>query len=133
MILVSLLSVITTKEMVQALKNTECLRGMDEKEVFSIAEFVLNFFGYEDYALDNILTPKDRDIFYTLEEEGILKTVSEEVLIKKGQLWRIHYWKLNHITIGKLCEKKPKPVRQKNDDYAIYRRIDNNIWDRNER
>jgi len=124
--------IITVDEMVKALKNTKGLEGMDEKGVRSIAEFVLDFFGFEDYVLDNRLTAKDRNIFYTLEEEGILKTATEEILIKKGQLWRIHYWKLNRVTIKELNSKKIRPKQKKSDDYSIYRRMDNDVWKRDE-
>tara|TARA_Y100000310_G_scaffold330906_1_gene403479 strand:- start:408 stop:665 length:258 start_codon:yes stop_codon:yes gene_type:complete len=45
----------------------------------------------------------NRDIFYDLEETGILQREKDETTIKRGQFWRIFYWKLNKWKIIKLA------------------------------
>ena len=45
----------------------------------------------------------DRDVFYMIEEAGLLGTRQEEIHIKKGKLWRIHYWVLRTARIKELA------------------------------
>lgn len=58
----------------------------------SHAEVVLDLFGYDHQIIDNVLDPEDRQLFYSLQETGILTTRSEETLLYNGQEWRTHYW-----------------------------------------
>ncbi len=64
---------------------------MGTSEVGELAEYLLGFFGYGTEVVDNVLRPNDRDVFYMLEEEGLLGTRQEEVLVTPGKLWRLHY------------------------------------------
>ena len=53
----------------------------------------------------------DRDVFYMIEEAGLLSTRQEEIHIKKGKLWRIHYWVLRTARIKELAGTRlPKVV-----------------------
>ena len=103
---------------------------MDEEWVEQIAEFVMNFFGYEERILDNRLTPKDRDVFYMLEGIGLLKTEMEEATIQKGKIWRIHYWILNTERIQELVAEEPDI--EKDEDYlkegSVYENLSDNVW-----
>jgi len=81
--------VVSYDEMCRALEVALGRRGMGAEEISNLAEYVLNFFGFADRIIDNILQPNDRDIFYMLEEEGFLKTESTEVAIAKPSLARI--------------------------------------------
>src|SRR3989441_8075573 len=56
-----------------------------------MAQHVLNFFGYSERIIDNVLEPEDRDAFYMLEDSGILTTEREETTLYDGREWRIHY------------------------------------------
>lgn len=113
---------IRIEDLEKALENTLGQKGMDEKEIKRLAEYVMNFFGFENEIIDNKLSPSDRDVFYMLEEEGILGTREEELHIIRGKLWRIHYWVLNNDRIFALAHKKL--VEPKKDDAsAIYDKI----------
>ena len=72
------------------------IRGEDRRleydEAFDLAQHVLNFFGYSNRIIDNVLEPEDRDTFYMLEDAGILTTEREEITLYDGREWRIHYW-----------------------------------------
>lgn len=57
-----------------------------------VAEYLLGFFGFSTEVIDNVLEPEDRDVFYMLEEEGLLGTRQEEVMVTRGKMWRVHYW-----------------------------------------
>jgi hypothetical protein len=102
---------------------------MEKEEVKKLAEYVMNFFGFEDTISDNLLKAKDRDVFYTLQDVGILTTFQDQITIKKGKIWRIHYWVLKKRDILRLAnltdEVKPE------EEYAIYDDISNDIWNRN--
>jgi hypothetical protein len=94
--------------MVKALANTMGKKGMSREDQEKLAEWILSFFGYTDEVIDNKLTSEDRDVFYWLEEEGFLTTTQEEVHLKKGKLWRIHYWILKKdqiLRIAHQCEE----------------------------
>ena len=124
------MEIVTINDLVKALRNTLGQRGMSEDDIRSLAEYLINFFGFEDYAIDNRLNPNDRDVFYMLEEIGLLKTEREEVTIKRGQVWRIHYWKLNKAKIMELG-KTPDPKNPENGDkFDIYENIDKDMWTR---
>src|SRR3972149_801413 len=82
------------RELRAALRATVGRRGMSEEEIGGLTDYVLSFFGHESEVIDNRLEMDDRDVFYMLEEEGLLGTRQEEVHIRRGKLWRIHYWVL---------------------------------------
>jgi len=71
-----------------------------EKDARKIAECVLDAFGYSTCISDMTLRsfPQEdniRNLFYMLEEDDILETKWEEILLpppRKNRQWRIHYW-----------------------------------------
>lgn len=94
------MNIITIDDLTQAIKNSiNNAREMAEEQAYELAHHVLNFFGYSDRIIDNILEPEDRDAFYMLEDAGILTTEREETTLYDGREWRIHYWllKRDHI------------------------------------
>ena len=124
------MNVVSMEDVVLALKNTLGKKGMLEEDVKKLAEYLLSFFGYTDEVIDNRLTSEDRDVFYMLEEEGFLTTTQEEVHLKKGKLWRIHYWILKREQILRMARLQEKPVQEKDDFSAVYEEISEEAWDR---
>jgi hypothetical protein len=120
--------VITLKVLKKALFKKLEKRGMTQDQVDNLAEYLMNFFGYDDYVTDNKLNTKDRDVFYMLEEEGILKTLSEEVTLKRGKLWRIHYWVLRKRDILRLASAKPIHKDEKEDYGIVYKDLSEDLW-----
>jgi len=118
--------IVTQTEVRTALKATVG-RTMSDEELDALAEYVLSFFGYESEVIDNKLDPDDRDVFYMLEEAGLLSTRQEEVFIKKGKLWRIHYWILRTIRIkGIAANGKPVSAREA----FVYDEVPDEVWNR---
>ena len=118
--------IVTQSEVRSALRQTVG-KGMPDEEIGALAEYVLSFFGYESEVIDNRLDPDDRDVFYMLEEAGLLSTRQEEVFIKKGKLWRIHYWILRTLVIKELAANgKPKPV----EEAFVYDEVPDEVWNR---
>lgn len=120
--------VVTMTEMIAALRATVGKRGMPEEDLRALADYLMSFFGFETEAIDNNLDVDDRDVFYMLEEEGLLTTRQEEVLIKKGKMWRIHYWILRVDRIKELA--KPARAKAVADAFAVYDDLPDDIWSR---
>ncbi|MCL4412720.1 MAG: hypothetical protein M1526_05140 [Candidatus Thermoplasmatota archaeon] len=99
------MAVIKRDELVTALEILFKPSGMNQKEIVELADYVLSFFGYEDTLIDNVLSQQDRDVFYTLEETGILSTSSEDITLMKGKSWRIHYWHISGDKIRNILKK----------------------------
>jgi len=119
--------VLTLEALQKALTFKLEKRGMTKDNIDKLAEYLMNFFGYDDYVSDNKLSSKDRDVFYMLEEEGLLKTLRDEVTIQKGKVWRIHYWVLKKHEILKLS--KMKHIKDKKEDkYKIYDDLSEEVW-----
>jgi hypothetical protein len=63
-----------------------------------------------------------------LEEEGFLTTTQEEVHLKKGKLWRIHYWILKKDQILRLARRQEVVPQKKDADSAVYDNISEEQW-----
>lgn len=125
-------SVITYDDMRKALAKLLKRRGMDEEEINHLAMYLLSFFGFSDAIIDNILDTEDRDVFYMLEEEGILATSREETYTIKGKVWRIHYWLLRKREIFRLSSEvdTQQANAQEPAEFAVYDQVDPRVWTR---
>lgn len=101
---------------------------MAEADIRTLADYLLSFFGFQTEAIDNNLDVADRDVFYMLEEEGLLTTRQEEVMIKKGKMWRIHYWILRVERIKTLAKVRGRPTQA--DAFAVYDNLPDDMWTR---
>jgi hypothetical protein len=111
--------VMTRETLIKALENTYGKKGMIHSDVEELCDFVLSFFGYEDYVLDNVLSAPERDVFYNLEEYGFLETHREEVNIVRGKPWRINQWTYKKGNIYKAAEA----VHEEEPEQNIYDEI----------
>jgi len=121
--------VLSFEELCLALSHLLGRKGMSGDEVRNIAEYIMNFFGYTDRVIDNILLPTDRDIFYMLEEIGVLtvETFEVDLIPKKG--WHIHYWVLRKRRLKEVLNKlKEEGGKKEKEDTSIYGSISNEIW-----
>ena len=103
---------------------------MVEEQAYELAHHVLNFFGYSDRIIDNILEPEDRDAFYMLEDAGILTTEREETTLYDGREWRIHYWLFKRDKIQALMASKVGSVEDESHEESIYDDLPDDIWHR---
>jgi len=129
------MNIITLKDLSKAISNRV---GIDIEEARRDAGFVLDIFGFDNRVIDNVLDPEDRQLFYILEEEGMLTTEREETTLYDGREWRTHYWVLRKNIILKYSQDENKrigsvlsdrriPIKDISDE-AIY---DNEeIWSR---
>jgi len=77
------------------------------------------------------ITTEDRDVFYMLEEEGLLSTTRDEITIQKGKIWRIHYWVLKKDKILKLARQVEVEEPEQEAD-SIYSTLTDEEWRRTE-
>ena len=125
------MSVVTLRQVELALKKTIGKRDrLSDEDVKKMAEYVMSFFGYTDEVIDNRLTPEDRDVFYMLEEVGLVTTTHEEVLLKKGKLWRIHYWILKKDQIARLALMEEDSDKTDAAQTDVYEELSDEQWAR---
>jgi hypothetical protein len=122
------LTVVSMQDVISALRNTLGKKGMSDDDIEKLAEYMMSFFGFEGEVIDNRLTSEDRDVFYMLEEEGFLTTTQEEVHLKKGKLWRIHYWILKKDQIIRLANQGSSELKGADEMSAVYDQMGDDVW-----
>ncbi len=123
-------SIVTVEELTQAIKNSPNNEGILEEAAYELAHHVLNFFGYSDRIIDNILEPEDRDAFYMLEDATILTTEREETTLYDGREWRIHYWLFRRDKIQDLIDGLIKKKADEEERDTTYDDLPDDIWER---
>jgi len=128
------MDIITLDDLSKAIANRV---GIDIEEARRDAGFVMDIFGYDDRVIDNVLDPEDRQLFYILEEEGMLTTEREETTLYDGREWRTHYWVIRKDVILKYAKDENKRVRsilsdkqtiEDISDEAIYDALEDDVW-----
>ena len=71
-------------------------------EAGQISQRVMNYFGFENFIVDNALDQPDRQLFYRLHDAGLLRTSWETILLLSGKHWRIFYWELNESDLDRV-------------------------------
>ena len=122
-------SIVTVEELTQAIRNSPDNKGIPEEEAYDIARHVLNFFGYSDRIIDNVLEPEDRDMFYMLEDATILTTEREETTLYDGREWRINYWLFRKDKIRQLMDDEGKNGDSEREE-TVYDEIPADAWNR---
>ncbi|NLL95347.1 MAG: hypothetical protein GX224_06330 [Thermoplasmatales archaeon] len=122
--------VITYEEFTRAIVNSPRHVGeMQGDEAAQVARNVLNFFGYYDRIIDNVLDPETRNMFYMLEDASLLTTEREETTLYDGREWRVHYWLFRRDRIAALAEAPAEPLRKVEEEESVYE-MDDSIWER---
>jgi len=120
---------VTVEDLTKAITNSPKNKGLREEAARDIARHVLNFFGYSDRIIDNVLEPEDRDAFYMLEDATILTTEREETTLYDGREWRINYWLFRKDKIRELMNSEGN-VQEDNSNKTIYDDLDEDMWRR---
>ena len=99
------MNIITLDDLSKAIANRV---GIGIEEARRDAGFVMDIFGFQDRVIDNVLDPEDRQLFYILEEEGMLTTEREETTLYDGREWRTHYWVIKKDIILKYAKDETR-------------------------
>jgi len=123
---------LTVDDLTLAIRNSIDREGLREEDARAMAQHVLNFFGYSDMIIDNILEPDDRDAFYMLEDSGLLTTQREETTLYDGREWRIHYWLFKRSKIKELANMQRKQITDmpalSPEVSSVYNDVPEDIW-----
>ena len=132
------MNIITLNNLSRAIANRI---GINIEEARRDAGFVLDIFGYDDRVIDNVLDPEDRQLFYILEEEGMLATEREETTLYDGREWRTHYWQIRKDTILRYAsntkaqprtmmygDQRPVPVIEDLSEESVYGQLEEESW-----
>ncbi len=125
--------VVTVEILAKAIQNglSRPRRRLSFDEAKMTAMHVLNFFGFGERIIDNMLEPEDRDTFYMLEDLDLLETEREETTLWDGREWRIHYWVLNKEKISEMAKGKiEKRVEEVESEEDVYSELPDEIWAR---
>lgn len=120
--------VVSIKQLETALSKTLANQNLSRQKITQIAEKIMDLFGYSDQVVDNRLTPEDRDLFYMLEESGLLTTIEEDVQVEKGKTWRIYYWVLKKDQIQRLSQGDSAMAQEQATEADIYENIADDVW-----
>src|SRR5882762_2289145 len=123
---------LTVDDLTRAIKNSIDRTGMKEEEARAMAQHVLNFFGYSERIIDNVLEPEDRDAFYMLEDLGLLQTEREETTLYDGREWRIHYWMFRKDRIYELVKDEDTGAEGTGGVADVYAEVPDDIWSRSQ-
>ena len=104
----------------KAIRRSIGHEGMRSEDARTIAAHVLNFFGFNERIIDNVLEPDDRDTFYMLEDSGILETERDETTLYDGREWRIHYWMIRKERIVELAREEAEAMAESGEKDVIY-------------
>jgi hypothetical protein len=125
------MGIISVELLADALREKLKGRNYDSESIEKLAEYIMGFFGFEDRVIDNMLSNEDRDMFYFLEDNGILRSGFEDTTLEKGKPWRIHYWILNKDEILRAATHSKKQKETEFDSaYHLYMNPD--LWKRGE-
>lgn len=125
---IGLAGTLTVEDLTRAIRNSIDRSGMKEEEARAMAQHVMNFFGYSERIIDNILEPEDRDAFYMLEDSGLLTTEREETTLYDGREWRIHYWLFRKEKILEMVKSARAKEALLKIESSIYDDVPEDIW-----
>lgn len=120
--------IITLEDLSMAIANRI---GLPEEEAERDASFVMDIFGFDDRVIDNVLEPEDRQLFYILEEEGMLTTEREETTLYDGREWRTHYWLFKKGAIKGMSDQEAARRRLKRanpSEEDVYHALPDDLW-----
>ena len=121
-------SVLTVDQLAKAIMRSIDRQDLKPEAAKQMATHVMNFFGYNDTIIDNILEPEDRDAFYMLEDLGLLMTEREETTLYDGREWRIHYWLFRKDRIGELVRDGENCDPSTDEMCSVYDEIPEDLW-----
>ncbi len=122
--------VIKLKDLSSSIYKKNIVNKKDEAE--RLANTVMNFFGYSDEVIDNLLNQEERNVFYILQDNDLLFSREEEYSLIDGKKWRVNYWVLNRTEIfSTLKEDKLSNIIEKMNDEESeeFKKVFKNIED----
>ena len=120
--------ILTLEDLAMAVSNRI---GIPEEDAMRDANFVMDIFGFDDRVIDNVLEPEDRQLFYILEEEGMLTTEREETTLYDGREWRTHYWLFKKHQVFMMSAEEREIRRRRKarpQESDVYHQMPDDLW-----
>ncbi len=95
------------------------------EEAGQLSQRVMNYFGFENFIVDNALDQPDRQLFYRLHDAGLLRTSWETILLLSGKHWRIFYWELNEGDLERIIRETEATMQE-----PLYNSLPDDYWGR---
>ena len=129
-IMTSMDDILTIDNLSHAIRKSVGSKNIAEDDAKHMAHHMMNFFGYNDRIIDNVLEPEDRDVFSQLEDSGLLVTEREETTLYDGREWRINYWLFRKDKIKDLMADKKKAGDGDSGDELdkVYEELPDDAW-----
>jgi len=96
----------------------------ERENAFGVAMRIMNYFGYSDEIIDNMLDNDDRKLFYFMQDLEILGTRWEEMQLLSGKNWRIFYWLFKESVMRKRLGMTETVWRSTD----LYRSLPDDAW-----
>src|SRR3989304_1387906 len=120
------LGTLTVEDLTRAIRNSIDRAGVKDDEARAMSKHMLNFFGYSERIIDNVLEPEDRDAFYMLEDSGILTTEREETTLYDGRAGGVHHSVVPAGRIGGIVlAAKEREARER---ASVYEDVPEDVW-----
>jgi hypothetical protein len=116
--------IVTHEILTSAIKNR---LEVSQDVAQDLAFRVLNYFGFGDEIIDNVLDHDDRRTFYFLQDMQILTTHWEEALLPSGRIWRVFYWDLN---TERILQYAVSPSEDSRIEAGLYETLPEDVWSR---
>lgn len=113
---------VTVEKLARAIEKR---MGVPHDEAYKMAARVMDYFGFENFIIDNAIVPEDRKLLYALHDAGILRSSWETVLLLSGRNWRIFYWELNEGDIDRIVGRVEGESQR---DEPVYRELPEEAW-----
>ncbi len=106
-------------------KAIEKRMGLPHDPAYGMAARVMDYFGFENFIIDNAIDHEDRKLFYALHDAGILRSSWETVLLLSGRNWRIFYWELNEGDVDRIVGGGDEESER---EEPVYRALPEEAW-----
>ena len=113
--------IVTFEILSRAIENR---MGVADDVASNVTYRVLNYFGYDDEIIDNVLDQDDRRMFYFLQDVQILKTRWEEVILPSGRTWKYSL----DPNVNKIIEYATPPEREEVTELGLYESLPEDAW-----
>lgn len=126
-------NIITLENFASAIRKTlyadEKNNSEADRRAAEDAERVMDFFGYSGRIIDNVLENAERDLFYSLEDAGLLSIEKEETTVPfSGKEWRINCWVLNREKILSCSAETPRQEIDVPGSEDVYAGLPQDVW-----
>jgi hypothetical protein len=124
--------IVTPEILAGAMVNALKLRGynMNYSDALKTAEHILNFFGFEDQILENVLENDDREVLYFLEVLDLADFKKDSVNVNRSIL-SLETWNISKVQLKKkkIFELFTQEIEHSKEvEVLVYEKLPEEAW-----